>query len=179
MNRLIVSRLLLGVCLLIGVSTVVLGDNGDGDDQFQIRLTGFQENPSISTTGRGRLTLEIQDDAERIEFRLRYSDLEGGAVGAAHIHLGALHTNGGVVAFLCGGGGKAACPSPAGDVNGTITAADIVGPAGQGIAAGEATAFEEFVRAIRAGYTYANVHTTAFPGGEIRGQIGAPGNDRD
>jgi len=31
--------------------------------------------------------------------------------------------------------------------------------------------FEEFVRALRNDSGYANVHTTAFPGGEIRGQI--------
>jgi hypothetical protein len=55
-----------------------------------------------------------------------------------------------------------------GDVMGTITAAQVVGPAGQGIAAGE---FEELVRAIKTGVTYANVHSTKFPGGEIRGQI--------
>jgi hypothetical protein len=40
---------------------------------------------------------------------------------------------------------------------------------------GEPTAFAELVRAIRAGYAYANLHTTRFPSGEIRGQI----NDRD
>ena len=39
----------------------------------------------------------------------------------------------------------------------------------------EAGAFEEFVEAIRAGHTYANVHTNKWPGGEIRGPI----NDRD
>jgi hypothetical protein len=44
----------------------------------------------------------------------------------------------------------------------------VIGPAGQGIAAGE---FAEIVRAIRAGRAYANVHSTKFPGGEIRGQI--------
>lgn len=35
----------------------------------------------------------------------------------------------------------------------------------------EAGSFDVLVRAIRAGYTYANVHTTRWPGGEIRGQI--------
>jgi hypothetical protein len=157
----------------------VRGD--DDDDRFQLRLNGFQENPSISTTGRGRLTLEIDDEAESIAYRLQYSDLEGvlvpgGVVTAAHIHLGALHTNGGVVAFLCGGGGKPACPTPDGEVEGTIVPADIGGPAAQGINAGEETAFAEFTRAIRAGYTYANVHTTRWPTGEIRDQVGNRAN---
>jgi len=44
----------------------------------------------------------------------------------------------------------------------------VVGPAGQGIAPGE---LDEFIRAIRAGVTYVNVHSTKFPSGEIRGQI--------
>jgi hypothetical protein len=43
-----------------------------------------------------------------------------------------------------------------------------VGPAAQGIAAGE---FAELVRAIKAGATYVNVHSSLFPTGEIRGQI--------
>lgn len=85
---------------------------------------------------------------------LRYADLEGtvgGGVLFAHIHLGRRATNGGVVAFLCGGGGKPACPSPDGEISGTIVPADIVGPGAQGITAGEPTAFAEFVRAIREG----------------------------
>jgi hypothetical protein len=31
--------------------------------------------------------------------------------------------------------------------------------------------FADLLAAIRAGTTYVNVHTTAFPGGEIRGQL--------
>ena len=54
---------------------------------------------------------------------------------------------GGVAVFLCGGGGKPACPA-SGTVTGTIVAADVVGPAGQGITANE---FAEVVRAIRHG----------------------------
>ena len=51
-------------------------------------------------------------------------------------------------------------------------APNVVGPAGQLIAAGE---FEELVKAIHAGVTYANVHSSVLPLGEIRGQIGGRG----
>ena len=43
----------------------------------------------------------------------------------------------------------------------------MIGPSGQGIAAGQ---FAELVAAIRAGAVYANVHTPTYPNGEIRGQ---------
>jgi CHRD domain-containing protein len=177
-TKFIVSAVVLGVCVIGGVSTVVSGDDR-GPNRFQLRLIGFQENPSVSTIGNGRLNVAIDEDAEQITYRLRYSDLEGGTVLFAHIHLGALHTNGGVVAFLCGGGGKPACPQPDGEIEGVIEPADIVGPAAQGINPGEETAFAEFVKAIRAGYTYANVHTTRWPGGEIRDQVGDHGGHGD
>jgi hypothetical protein len=170
MTKYIVSAIALGMCL-IGTGSVVVRGDDDGGDRFQLRLEGFQEHPSLSTPARGRLTLEIQDN-DTITYHLRYSGFEGTVVTASHIHFGARHTNAGVSAFLCSGGDKPACPSPAGEVEGTIDAADVVGPVNQGIAPGE---FAELVRAIRAGYTYANVHSTRLPGGEIRGQIGNRG----
>jgi hypothetical protein len=60
-------------------------------------------------------------------------------------------------------------------LNGTLTSTNVVGPGGaQQLLPGQ---FDQLVRAIRAGATYANVHTAASPGGEIRGQI--RGRDRD
>jgi hypothetical protein len=53
-------------------------------------------------------------------------------------------------------------------VTGTLVPADVVGPAGQGIAAGE---FGELVDAMRAGVTYVNVHSTLHTAGEIRAQL--------
>jgi len=60
-----------------------------------------------------------------------------------------------------------------------LTAANVIGPAGQGVAAGE---FAELLRAMRQGLTYANVHSSLATGGEIRGQIqvkNGEGHDRD
>jgi len=90
-----------------------------------------------------------------------------GSVLFAHVHFGARGTSGGVAAFLCGGGSKPPCPQ-SGTVTGTITAADVIGPAAQGIEPG---AMAELIRAMRAGETYANVHSSKFPAGEIRAQI--------
>ena len=71
--------------------------------------------------------------------------------------------------FFCGGGGKPSCPTTtSGTISGTVAAADVVGPAGQGIKAGD---LASVMRAIRAGAAYANMHTANFGNGEIRGQI--------
>ena len=132
-------------------------------------LTGYQEaTPAgVSSTGSGSFVASIDDIAGVIDYTLSYSDLEATAL-FAHIHFGNRFTSGGISAFLCGGGGKPVCPTPGGTVTGTIMAADVIGPAAQGIAPGE---FAELIRAIRAGVTYVNVHSTKFPAGEIRGQV--------
>jgi hypothetical protein len=134
-------------------------------------LIGYQETPqTLSTPGTGSFVAKIDTDAQTIDYTLSYEGLEAPAV-AAHIHLGARATTGGVIAFLCGGGNKPPCPPAGGTVEGTITPSDVIGPTGQGIAPGE---FAEVVRAIRNGAVYANVHSTLRPSGEIRGQIRAP-----
>lgn len=145
-----------------------------GDDDARATLTGYQETPSISTRARGTFRAEI--DGDEIDYVLRYQGIEGGSAMQAHIHLAERGVAGGVIAFLCGGGGKPACPATGGTVEGTIRPSDIVGPAGQGIAAGE---FAELVRAMRAGATYANVHSGTYGGGEIRGQIRTRGKGKD
>jgi hypothetical protein len=163
----------LAVVLGVGLPAPAFGQGQgqrgpQGGNQFRASLIGYQEVPAISTKGQAELRLRLRNNSA-LEFELRYSDLEGGNPMAAHIHLGQRGVNGAVVVFFCGGGGKPACPaSTSGTVTGTIVAADIPGVLAQGIGPGE---FDELVAAIRAGVTYANIHTTTFAGGEIRGQI--------
>jgi CHRD domain len=167
------SILLAVAVLAAGLLVASLAGASDGKKNLKSDdLTGYQENPDVSSTGTGSFTATIDDDAQTISYELSYSGLEGGNALFAHIHFGKRAVNGGVSAFLCGGGDKPACPATEGTVTGLIDAADIVGPAGQGIEPGS---FAELVAAMRAGHTYVNVHSPRWPGGEIRAQI----NDRD
>jgi hypothetical protein len=165
-------------CFVIAILTTVLGlgstaiASDDGESRARARLDGYQENPSISTTGRGRLDLRIDEDREMIHYALSYSGLEGTAV-VSHIHFARERVNGPVSVFLCGGGGKPLCPAE-GTVTGVIIGAEVAGGAA---AANGLDTFAELVRAIRARATYANVHSTRWGGGEIRGQILVEEND--
>ena len=166
MKKLMLVGLL--VVASVALAATAFADRGKGNGGLKASLTGFQEVPSESTPGNGSLRLRISGN--EIHYRLHYEDFEvaEGATLFAHIHFAQRGVSGGVSAFLCGGGGKPACTFPEGTFEGDIVAADVVGPAGQGIAAGE---IAELIRAIRKGYTYANVHTTLNPAGLIRGQI--------
>lgn len=160
-------RMLIVVFALVLV-TAIKAQAQTGQKNFRAELTGFQEVPTLSTSGVGTIWVRISPDDSLIHFRLSYANLEG-SVTVAHFHFGMPATTGGVMAWICGGGGRDACPQ-SGTVTGTIAASDIVGPAAQGIAPGE---FAEAVRAIRYGAVYANVHSSLYPSGEIRGQLRA------
>jgi CHRD domain-containing protein len=147
---------------------------------FSARLRGFQEVPAISTTGTGRFEAVLADDGLSLAWTLEYDALEGNAAGTvtgAHLHLGQRGVAGGIAIHLCGGGGgTAACPAPPATLSGTATAEQVVGPAAQGLDAGE---LGSLVEAMRSGVTYVNVHTTRFPSGEIRGQVKGHRGDGD
>ena len=144
------------------------------------QLTGFKEVPVISTTGHGEFRARIANDDSSISWELSYADLEG-AVLQAHIHFGPPNNTGNISVFFCtnlGNGpvGTQPCPAAPATISGTITAADVVGPVGQGIEAG---ALSELIAAIRDGKTYANVHSTKWTAGEIRSQITHQGGVND
>jgi hypothetical protein len=138
-------------------------------------LTGYEESPSVSTTGTGEFSATIESD-DAISYRETFRGLQG-SVTQSHIHVGQLGVNGSIVIFLCQTPANPdptnlspQCPPDGGTVSGTITPANVIAgaTAAQQLKANDLTAV---IAAIRAGAAYANVHTNLSPGGEIRGQI--------
>lgn len=166
---------------LVGALVLALGGAtmaSAGGDRHKLRtnLTGYEEVVPISTSGGGTFRATINKDKTRIDYKLWFSGTEG-TVTQSHIHFGQEGVNGGIMVFLCsnlgnGPAGTQACPTE-GLVEGSLDASSVVGPAGQGIAAGE---FAEVISVIRAGVAYVNVHSTLYPGGEIRGQLDSRGD---
>ena len=179
MKTLWTKRALLTALLMCSLMVLAVGSSSNSRRGKVIAdLDGWQEVPSISTRGIGEFEATINDALQTIVYKLEFDDLEGAAL-LAHIHFAQRGVIGPVMIDLCGGD-KPACPpmSTSGTVTGTITPANVKVLASQGIEAGN---FAEAVRAIRAGVTYANIHTTVRGGGEIRGQIRnrSHGNDDD
>ena len=136
-------------------------------ERFSASLSGAAEVPPINTAGTGAFEMTIQQGT--ITFSLTFSDLSS-PLSVAHLHFAPSKVAGGVMIFLCGGGGQPACPAATeGTITGTITAANVTGPSAQGIAPGDLDSALEAVR--NDGLAYANMHTANFGGGEIRGQV--------
>jgi hypothetical protein len=133
---------------------------------FVASLSGAEEVPPINTDGKGNFEMSKQQGM--INFSLTFSGL-GSSLTVAHLHFGQTNVAGGVMIFLCGGGGQPDCPAVTeGTITGTITAANVTGPTTQGIEVGD---LNSALKAVRMGLSYVNMHTTNFAGGEIRGQV--------
>ncbi len=128
--------------------------------KFLARLSGAGHVMPVETIAIGRGEFGLSSDGEMLNYKLKVFDIEN--VTMAHIHMGMPNMNGPVVAPLFSGGADGEFDGLL--AQGTITEADITGPL-----AGD---FPGFVDALRNGMLYVNVHTVAYPPGEIRGQIG-------
>ena len=132
---------------------------------WQTMPTGAQEVPARQTIARGHALFKLSADGRELQYQLYVERIDN--VLQAHIHMAAPGVNGGIVTWLYP-------PAPPlqlipGRTHGLLAAgvirdANVINAlAGQGLAG--------LVAQLRAGNTYVNVHTTQFPGGEIRGQL--------
>jgi hypothetical protein len=165
----------LGVLLVILVAGSYAVAGSSSNTFFGPSMNGYEENPDVSTVAGGSFNASLSPDGSTLSYQLSYSGLEG-TVQQAHIHFAKPAVNGGISIYLCANGnfrtGQRAdlpeCPQ-AGTVVDDVDMTAVVGPAAQGIEAGRLV---ELIAAMRLGLTYANVHSSKFPGGEIRAQIG-------
>jgi hypothetical protein len=186
---------LIAVGSLVAAAPSIARDDDDRDGRrFATELSGFYEvhfvagdptaDPIVPPALRGAIftpasgKFRAKLDGDKIEYELEYKNLVGD-VTQSHIHFGQNHTVGGIVVWLCQttgtpapasvAGVTPACPGPkAGKVSGTIQAGQVLAQAAQGFPAGN---LQALLVALRSGAAYANVHSTTFSPGEIRGQI--------
>ena len=179
-SRTTIRRILVvaAASLTIFVAAIAAED----EEIIKVHLVGYQETPlTVNSPGSGDFTAKIRSDGTAIDYELTYRDLSS-TVLQSHIHFGRPAITGGVVLFLCTNLGNApatvpvpqACPTNPATITGTLTAANVIPLAAQGIDSG-AAGFAEMLKAIRAGAAYVNVHTFNHPGGEIRARLGPHG----
>ena len=148
------------VVMALALDAAPLAAQGNGRT-FKAHLTGAQEAPTpVDTQAQGQIVLRLSKDGTELHYKLIVANIVD--VTVAHLHLGVVGQAGPPVAFLFDGG--ASGPVNGVLAEGTITAADLIGPlAGEPLSA--------LVDALEDGDIYANVHTTDNPAGEIRGQL--------
>jgi len=140
----IIIRLLAVSTLLFGISSCDKDEDAPPDPNvtFQATLTGAQEAPANASTATGSATLTFNTNTKVFTITVTHTIA---APTNGHIHKGAIGVSGGVIFPFASFTSPISYTSPALD------------------ATQEAD--------LNANLYYVNIHTAAFPGGEIRGQL--------
>src|SRR6516165_12761284 len=100
--------ILAGVALATGLLTVPVAQAAT--EVFSAKLLGDNEVPPINSAGTATFQMQIDTTTNAITFTLTFSGLSG-APTVAHLHFAPTNVAGGVMIFLCGGGGQPSCPT--------------------------------------------------------------------
>jgi CHRD domain len=168
-----------GMAASLATRNVRAEDNDDAV-RFFTPLSTFNEVPPKANGAHGTFRAKLSEDGTTLHWTFTWEGLTGPPL-FAHIHFGLKGNNAPVMTFFCGGPignpaipQKPDCPqTTSGTITGTTNAGDIIAlnSPGANDQALDSHDFAGFLRALRAGSAYANMHTPRFPGGEIRGQI--------
>ncbi|MBV9958498.1 MAG: CHRD domain-containing protein [Acidobacteria bacterium] len=116
-------------------------------ETFTVYLNAAQEVPASGTNGTGYGRIVLNESTMTITFTITFTNLSS-AQTLSHIHSPApIGANAGVTVNF----------GTVGGTSGTIT--------------GSAAVTATIISHLRSGQAYVNVHTSNFPGGEIRGQV--------
>lgn len=149
------------------------GEEEDGLDvdlpkEYHADLSGVAETHDVETDATGTATFEVNEDGTQASYTLSVTDLCN--ITQAHIHLGEEGEDGPVVVWLYPEGGQEPelidGPTTGTIAESVITEDDLVGE-------WEGASFEDVIATFEDQGAYVNVHTEAYPAGEIRGQITA------
>ena len=161
MKKITYSSLLVAVILLLAIGTA---SASNANVVFTSILSGSPAG--TESQAHGRAVFIFSEDGSAMKFKLIINGLNNTTM--AHIHVAeAPGLNGPPVLWL-----YPDAPPPTlieGTLNGllgsnSVTSADFTGSAG-------ITSLDDLQKAILEGRAYVNVHTSAFPAGEIRGDI--------
>lgn len=132
------------IALMAGVAFLSCGIARAETVSFAGTLNGASEVPAKTVDGKGTATASLDTATKMLTYTVEYSGLSGAAT-AGHFH--------GPAAAGANAGVALPFPAPASPIKGTATLTDAQ------------------IADLMAGRWYANVHTAANPGGEIRGQM--------
>jgi hypothetical protein len=134
----------------------------DIGERFIVNLAGANEVPARSTGASGVMGFNVIGN--RVDYSIEVHGTSSGITGA-HLHTGPAGVNGPIRIALFPGPGANFTANPLSGVDGQLyegsfEASDVTG-----------ISYADLLAGMRAGTVYGNVHTSNFPGGEIRGQV--------
>lgn len=178
------SRNIKRFAVIVSILGVFLAVSGPayGDDEFVFvaNLSGAQEvlgeppflapQPGVTTDSTGRFRISFNPALTKAQFRLRVN--QGVDITQAHLHCAPAGVNGNIGVFLFD-----LVPDPGVDVNGLLSEGELTNANFEEGVDCTATCGKTVnnIASLRAaildGCIYANVHSVANRGGEIRGQV--------
>ncbi|MBJ6725021.1 CHRD domain-containing protein [Geomesophilobacter sediminis] len=135
---------------------------GAGTKRFHAKMKGDDEVPAVKTKATGTAEFALSKDGKELAYKVSVKNIV--SPNAAHIHLGKKGESGGPVLDLFKGQKKRQGKVSGLLAQGIASDKDLIGDL-------QGKTLADLVAQIKAGDAYVNVHTEAFPDGEIRGQI--------